>query len=185
MYLITGLGNPGRSYSKNRHNVGFMLVDLMAAEAGMKFERRGSHSHTCRVERAGEEVILAKPQTYMNLSGRAVQELLEHYPVDLKELLIVYDELALPLGTLRIRRSGSSSGQKGMQSIIGALGTQDVPRLRIGIEQGEPPDDYSAFVLDNFRKDERKVLEETLDCAIKAIDTILSDGIEQAMSIFN
>ena len=112
MYLITGLGNPGRSYSNNRHNVGFMLVDLMAAEAGRKFKRRGSHSLTCSVERAGEEVILAKPQTYMNLSGRAVQELLEHYPVDMTQLLIVYDELALPLGTLRIRPSGSSVVKK-------------------------------------------------------------------------
>jgi PTH1 family peptidyl-tRNA hydrolase len=130
-------------------------------------------------------VILAKPQTYMNLSGRAVQELLEHYPVDMTQLLIVYDELALPLGTLRIRPSGSSSGQKGMRSILEALGTQDVPRLRIGILQGTPPDDYSAFVLDDFRKGERKVLEETLDCAIKAIDTLVSDGIEQAMSIYN
>ncbi len=185
MYLIAGLGNPGRSYSKNRHNVGFMLVDLMAAEAGKKFKQRGSHSLACTVERAGEEVILAKPQTYMNSSGRAVQELLEHYPVDLKQLLIVYDELALPLGTLRIRRAGSSSGQKGMRSIIEALGTQDIPRLRIGILQGEPPDDYSEFVLDVFSEDERKVLEETLACAIKAIDTILSDGIEQAMSIYN
>jgi len=101
------------------------------------------------------------------------------------QLLIVYDELALPLGTLRIRPSGSSSGQKGMRSIIEALGTQDVPRLRIGILQGEPPDDYSAFVLDDFRKGERKILEETLDCAIHAIDTLVSDGIEQAMAIYN
>lgn len=185
MYLIAGLGNPGRSYSKNRHNVGFMLVDLMAAEANRKFERLGRHSLTCCLERAGEEVILAKPQTYMNLSGTAVRELLEHYPVELTRLLIVYDELALPLGTLRIRRSGGSSGQKGMRSIIEALGTQDVPRLRIGILQGESPDDYSEFVLDHFGKDEHKVLEETLDCAIQAIDTILSDGIEQAMSIYN
>lgn len=185
MYLITGLGNPGRSYSKNRHNVGFMLMDLMAEEAGGKFEREVSHSLTCRVKRAGEEVVLAKPQTYMNASGGAVQQLLGYYPVELTDLLIVYDELALPLGTLRIRRSGSSSGQKGMQSIIETLGTQDIPRLRIGILEGEPPDDYSEFVLNDFKKNERKVLEETLDCAVKAIDTILSDGIEQAMSIYN
>ena len=185
MYLIAGLGNPGRSYSKNRHNVGFMLVDLMAAGANKKFEQLGRHSLTCCVERTGKEIVLAKPQTFMNLSGTAVRELLEHYSVELTRLLIVYDELDLPLGTLRIRRSGSSSGQKGMRSIIDALGTRDVPRLRIGILQGESPEDYSEFVLDNFRKDEHKVLEETLDSAIQAIDTILTDGIEQAMSIYN
>ncbi len=185
MYLITGLGNPGRSYSKNRHNIGYMLVDWMAAEADKKFERLGRYSLTCSVERAGENVILAKPQTYMNLSGTAVHELLEYYQVELAHVLIVYDDLALPLGTIRIRRSGSSSGQKGMRSIIEALGTPDVPRLRIGILRDEPPSDYSQFVLYNFTKKERTVLEETLDCAMGAIDTILSDGIEQAMSRYN
>lgn len=185
MYLITGLGNPGRSYAKSRHNVGFMLVDWMAAEAHKKFERLGQHSLTCCVKRAGEDVILAKPQTYMNLSGMAVLELLEYHPLELTRLLIVYDDLALPLGTIRIRRSGGSSGQKGMRSIIEALGTQDLPRLRIGILRDEPPADYSHFVLDNFTKKESTVLEKTLDCAMRAVNTILSDGLEQAMSLYN
>ena len=186
MYLVTGLGNPGRTYSKTRHNVGFMVVDWMAKEAGTKFSPLGSYALTCTTERIDKTVILAKPQTYMNSSGFATRQLLDHYGVDLPKTLIVYDDLALPLGTIRIRRSGGSSGQKGMQSIIAALGTEDVPRLRIGILPEEPPpDDYSDFVLRRFKRKERPILEEVLDRSIAAIDIVLSDGIEQAMSMYN
>ena len=185
MYLVTGLGNPGRSYTKTRHNVGFMLVDFMAKEAGKKFESLGNYALTCTTERIDKTVILAKPQTYMNSSGLATRQLVEHYSVDLSKTLIVFDDLALPLGTIRIRRSGGSSGQKGMQSVIAALGTQDVPRLRIGILPDEPPDDYSGYVLERFARKERPILEEVLDRSVAAIDTVLSDGIEQAMSLHN
>ncbi|MFQ5928566.1 MAG: aminoacyl-tRNA hydrolase [Acidobacteriota bacterium] len=185
MYLIAGLGNPGRFYVRTRHNVGFMLVDRIAKEVGKKFKRLGAHSLTCRVERARQSVILAKPQAFMNLSGPAVRELLDHCPVELSQLLIVYDDLALPLGAIRIRASGSSGGHKGMRSVIEALGTHDVPRLRIGILQGEIPAGYSEFVLHNFTKEESEILEEVFDRAIEAIDTLLSNGLERAMSLYN
>lgn len=185
MYLVTGLGNPGHSYLKTRHNVGFMLVDWMAEKAGRKFEPVGSHALTSSIENAGQTVILAKPQTYMNSSGIAIRQLLDHYNLKLTQTLVVYDDLALPLGTIRIRRSGSSSGHKGMRSIIAELGTQDVPRLRIGLSQGEPPAYYSEYVLEPFTKKERTIVEEVLNRSIEAIETILSDGIEQAMCLYN
>jgi PTH1 family peptidyl-tRNA hydrolase len=162
-----------------------MLVDWMAQEAGKKFELFESYALTCTTERCDKTVILAKPQNYMNSSGFATRRLVDHHRVDLSKTLIVYDDLALPLGTIRIRRSGGSSGQKGMQSIIAALGTQDVPRLRIGILPEKPPVDYSEYVLERFARKERPILEEALDRSIAAIDTVLADGIEQAMSLYN
>ncbi len=185
MYLVTGLGNPGRSYSKTRHNVGFMLVDWMASEAGRKFKSLEGYALTCTTERANKTVILAKPQTYMNSSGFAVRQLMDHYGVDQSKTLIVYDDLALPLGTIRIRRSGGSSGQKGMQSIIAALDTQNVPRLRIGILSEEPPTDYSEHVLEQFSKRELPIIDEVIDRSIAAIDTVLSSGMDRAMSLYN
>jgi len=162
-----------------------MLVDWMAKEAGVKFEPLENNAVTCTTERINKTLTLAKPQTYMNSSGFAARQLVEHFGMDLSKTLIVYDDLALPLGTIRIRRSGGSSGQKGMQSIIAALGTQDVPRLRIGILPDNPPADYSDFVLERFARKERPILEEVLDRSIAAIDTVLTDGIEQAMSLYN
>lgn len=185
MYLVTGLGNPGRFYAKTRHNVGFMLVDWMAKEAGNKFEPLGNYALTCTTERINKTVILAKPQAYMNSSGFATRQLVDHFGMDLAKTLIVYDDLALPLGTIRIRRSGGSSGQKGMQSIIAAFGTQNVPRLRIGILPDQIPADYSEYVLERFARKERPILEEVMDRSIAAIDTVLSHGIEQAMSLYN
>ena len=185
MYLVTGLGNPGRSYDETRHNAGFMLVDRMAEEAGRIFAPAGRHSLTCCVQRDQEEIVLAKPQTYMNLSGNSVRELLEKYPVTLPEVLIVFDDLALPFGTIRIRRSGGSSGNKGMESVIDALGTDQIPRLRIGIGSDSPPEDCSDFVLKPFSRAELKTLDEILDRSVLAVDSILSGGIDQAMSLFN
>lgn len=186
MYLVTGLGNPGRSYTKTRHNVGFMLVDWMAKEAGKKFEPLGNYALTCTTERINKTVILAKPQTYMNASGSATRQLVDHYRVDLSKTLIIYDDMALPLGTIRIRRSGGSSGQKGMQSIIEALGTKDLTRLRIGILPDEELlSDFSEYVLARFDRKERSVLTEVMDRSISAIDTVLSDGIDRAMSLYN
>lgn len=185
MHLIAGLGNPGPRYRKNRHNVGFMLVDRIAQQAGKSFDPVYSKSLACSVERAGDRVILAKPQTFMNRSGEAVVELLRRNPVDPAQVLIVYDEVALPLGKIRIRRCGSSGGQKGMESIIQALGTEDVPRLRIGISPGELPEDYPSYVLSNFEKDEEETLAQVLDRAAQAIDVILTEGLERAMALHN
>ena len=185
MYLVAGLGNPGPRYRQNRHNVGFMLVDRIAQQAGQSLDLALPRSVTCSLQQAGERVILAKPQTFMNLSGEAVLELLRHHPVDLSQLLIVYDDIDLPLGKIRIRPSGSSGGQRGMESIIQALGTQQVPRLRIGISQDHPPEDYSEYVLSDFDKEERVVLDEVFGRAVLAIETTLSAGLEQAMTLYN
>ncbi|MBI4444609.1 MAG: aminoacyl-tRNA hydrolase [Acidobacteria bacterium] len=185
MYLIAGLGNPGPQYRKSRHNIGFMILDRLAEQHGKKFESIFARSLTCMLEQSGEIVVLAKPQTFMNLSGSALQELLKHYPLDLSQMLIVYDDIDLPLGSIRVRRSGSSGGQKGMESIIQSFGTQ-IPRLRVGISPGETPlEDYSQFVLSNFTKTERKVVDEMIDLAIEAIRTIIVDGLDRAMSVFN
>ena len=185
MHLIVGLGNPGPAYQSNRHNVGFMLVDRLAKGANVRFERSTTLSLTCCLSLCDQEVVLAKPQTFMNLSGRAVRELLGHYALETSQLLIVYDDFALQLGTIRIRPVGSSGGHNGMESVIEVMSSADIPRLRIGISQGEPPSDYSSYVLDDFEAKEVEFLEEVLDRCSQAIDTILSDGVERAMSLYN
>lgn len=185
MYLVTGLGNPGSQYKKTRHNAGFMLVDRMAEQAGQSFERILARSLTCSLDVAGDVIVLAKPQTYMNLSGEAVREFCRHYSLDLNRLLMVYDEVALPLGTIRIRPSGSAGGHNGMESILGALQSEEVPRLRIGVSRGESPPDYTEFVLSNFSGSEMKVLDEVLDRAIEAIHVFTKEGIDRAMALYN
>ena len=185
MYLISGLGNPGRAYSRNRHNAGFMLLDRMAGAARQPFEQLGCHSLGCDLEHAGQHLLLVKPQTYMNRSGQAIREIIENRPVELSQMLVIYDDLALPLGKIRLRKSGSAGGHKGMDSIIGALETENVPRLRIGILRDELPGEYSTYVLDNFTKGELKILDEVLDLAILAVETAVTDGLEKAMSLYN
>lgn len=185
MYLISGLGNPGRAYSRNRHNTGFMLLDRMAGAARQQFEQLGCHSLGCVVERVGQNVLLAKPQTYMNRSGQAIREIIENRPVELSQMLVIYDDLALPLGKIRLRKSGGAGGHKGMSSIIGALETENVPRLRIGILRDKPPREHSTYVLDNFTKEELEILDEVLDFAIQAVETAVTDGLEKAMSLYN
>ncbi|MFQ5739259.1 MAG: aminoacyl-tRNA hydrolase [Acidobacteriota bacterium] len=185
VFLIAGLGNPGARYQKTRHNVGFMLVDRLAESAGRRFRQSLKHSLICATRRRLETVILAKPLTFMNLSGQAVRELLIHYPVDPGRLLIVYDEVALPLGKIRIRLAGSAGGHKGMESIIGSLGRRDLPRLRIGVSQENPPPDLTDFVLSPFDRDEQALLEQSLVRAQQALDTILVEGFDRAMALYN
>ena len=185
VYLIAGLGNPGPHYLFNRHNVGFMLVDQMAAETSGRFKSILNRSWVCRVERTGHTVIFAKPRTFMNLSGKAVEELLRHYRIDLSRLLIIYDDIALPLGKIRIRGSGGSGGQKGMQSIIDTVGTEKISRLRIGVCHGPPPQDYTEYLLSDFSQQEKDILTEVLDRSVQVIDTILSDGMDRAMTLYN
>lgn len=183
--LIAGLGNPGPRYQNNRHNVGFRVVELLASGRGKQFESRLTKSLSCVLTARNGDVVLIKPQTYMNRSGAAIRELLQSVQAEPAELLVVYDDEALPLGDLRIRRSGSAGGQKGMQSIIDALGTRDIPRLRIGIGAERKPKDLSEYVLSDFTRAERRLLEEVLSRAVQAIDVILAEGLEPAMSRFN
>ena len=183
--LIAGLGNPGPQYAANRHNIGFRCLDRLAAAHGLTFDRRQKRALTARGVIAGREVLLVKPQTFMNESGRAVVPLARFYKVPPARLLVVYDDLDLPPGTLRLRPSGGSGGHRGMRSIIAQLGSQEFPRLRIGI--GRPPGrmDPAAYVLQDFAPEEWPLMEETLARAIAAIEVWLTEGLHAAMSRYN
>jgi PTH1 family peptidyl-tRNA hydrolase len=184
-YLIVGLGNPGREYRETRHNVGFMLIDRLCAGMNAKIGKVQSKALMGSGQYAGHKVILAKPQTYMNLSGQAVSGLMRFYKVPASNFLVAYDDLDLPLGTLRMRPSGGSAGQKGIGSIIEQLGTADFARMRIGI--GRPPGqmDAAAYVLQKFTVQEQEVLDMTLDRAVKAAQVFVERGLETAMNLFN
>jgi len=183
--LIAGLGNPGPKYAANRHNVGFRCVERLGIALGLPFDKDQKQARVALGDFDGRRVVLAKPQTFMNESGRAVAALTRFYKVPLECLLVVYDDLDLPLGSVRLRPEGGSGGHKGMRSIIEHLGTQDFPRLRIGI--GRPPGrmDPAAYVLQDFSADERPLLEETLERAVAAVETWLRQGVEVAMDRYN
>jgi PTH1 family peptidyl-tRNA hydrolase len=184
-YLIVGLGNPGRQYRDNRHNVGFMLLDRLAKRLEVDFSRLETKALVTKANYQGARLILAKPQTYMNLSGQAVSSLQRFYKTPLESLLVAYDDVDLELGTLRIRPAGGSAGQKGMKSIIESLGTQEIPRLRLGV--GRPPGRISAadYVLQDFSPDELELLEPTLGRGVEAILAFVSEGLEIAMNRYN
>jgi PTH1 family peptidyl-tRNA hydrolase len=184
-FLIAGLGNPGRKFEHNRHNVGFMLLKHLSLRLGESFGHVESKALVAKSSYLGERVILVKPQTYMNNSGSAVSSLVRFYKVPLGNLLVAYDDVDLPLGTLRLRPSGGSAGQKGMQSIIERLGTDEFPRLRIGT--GRPPGRKEAadYVLQDFPSDEADLLADTLDRAVEAVLTFLQYGLERAMNSYN
>jgi len=161
-----------------------MLLDRLAERSRVKFDSRGS-SLVCQVTLANEKVLLAKPQTYMNLSGQAVRDLVHLHGLDLSECLIAYDEVALPLGRIRLRASGSSGGHKGIQSVIDRMGTQEIARLRIGIAGDEQIDDLSEYVLSRFRRKEQVLLDETLEHCLSVGEAWISDGVEPTMARFN
>jgi len=185
LYVIAGLGNPGRQYRANRHNVGFLCLDRLATVHHLSFDRRQKRAEVAAGRIGERRVVLAKPQTFMNESGSAVGPLIQFYKVDVACLLVIYDDLDLPLGTLRMRPSGGSGGHKGMRSIMQHLGTQSFPRLRIGI--GRPPGrmDPAAYVLQDFSTEELELLDDTLDRAVATIETWLDEGVEMAMSRHN
>lgn len=184
-FLLIGLGNPGREYKDNRHNVGFMLMDRLAVRLearGMKLQSKAIVTNALYEDR---KLILAKPQTYMNQSGHSVQGLVHFYKLPVENILVAHDDLDLPFGTLRIRPGGGPGGQKGVASAIEQLGTKDFPRLRIGI--GRPPGrmDPADYVLQNFSKDEASELPEILDRAEQAVLEFVRNGLDSAMNKFN
>jgi peptidyl-tRNA hydrolase, PTH1 family len=185
IYLIAGLGNPGREYRGNRHNVGFMVVDRLSEDLGFKLNKVQSKAITRMGNYNEHKLILAKPQTFMNLSGQSVAGLMHFYKVDIQNMMVIHDDLDLPLGTLRLRPSGGSAGQKGLGSTIEQLGTQDFPRLRIGI--GRPPGrmEASDYVLQNFASGEQDVLNNVLDRAAKSVLAFVTFGLQYAMNQFN
>lgn len=185
--LIVGLGNPGKEYEWSRHNLGFMLIDKLAHEEGIVVGRRECSSLVGQGEIEGTRTKLVKPQTFMNLSGHAVACLLaklnSESPVN--QLVVISDDLALPLGRIRIRERGSAGGHNGLKSIIASIGTNEFVRLRIGIQPEHPISDSKRFVLDSFARSERQIVEETIEQSAKAIRTIVRDGALKAMSEFN
>lgn len=185
MFGIVGLGNPGRRYRKTRHNIGFMLVDLLASRQDRKIDVFKCRSLVCDLKLFGHDAVLVKPQTFMNRSGEAVSEIVESYSLDFSRLLIVYDEVALPLGKLRLKSRGSAGGHNGMSSVLGSLETEDVPRLRMGVGSGELPPDLSAFVLSRFRWRERHDVRAMLSAAEAAVESYIKEGIEMAMNRTN
>ena len=185
MYLIVGLGNPGDDYARTRHNLGFMLVDKLAADGAAIVKRKQCQSLVGNAEIEGERVLLAKPQTFMNLSGDAVGCLTAKHDLDANSLVVISDDLALPFGTIRLRERGSAGGHNGLKSIIGVLGTNEFIRLRIGIQPAHPLSDAKKFVLAEFSSAEKEKLNDILDRAAEALRAMLKDGIRKAMSLHN
>lgn len=190
--LVVGLGNPGIEYQFTPHNAGFLAIDRIAEDHGVVVGNRRCRAQTATIRMAGREVILARPETYMNLSGIAVRALVDEYEVDAqRDLMVLYDEIALPLGVIRIRERGSSGGHNGVKSISGALGTEEWVRIRIGIAPEHEAAAESArrgrkdYVLTPFRKAELAVLDEVLDRSAKAVEMVLTAGVSAAMNEFN
>lgn len=183
-YLIVGLGNPGRAHLYNRHNVGFMVADRLAARHNIELKRVQSKAIVGSGRIAGRPVILAKPQTFMNLSGEAVGPILNYYKVPLGNVLVIYDELDIPFGVIRLREKGGAGGHNGMRSIIQHLGNE-FARMRMGI--GRPPGrmDPAAFVLQDFGRDELPLVSEMLATAVEAVESFIRNGIDLTMSRFN
>lgn len=184
-WLIVGLGNPGAEYERTRHNLGFMLIDLLAARLQTTVKRSECRALVGRGMIANQVVELAKPQTYMNLSGEAVSCSLAKSDRSRERLLVISDDLALPLGEMRIRAKGSHGGQNGLRSIIDCLKTQEFGRLRIGMAPEHQIGDASRFVLDNFSKKELESVAEVLERAADAVETVVRDGIDKAMAGYN
>ena len=184
-FLIAGLGNLGRKYRHNRHNIGFMVLDVLAKRLGESFTKMQMNALVTQSRYQGHRVILAKPQTYMNNSGQAIKSLVHFYKIPPEKIMVVYDDVDLPFDTIRIRPQGGSAGQKGMKSAIAQLDTQNFPRLRIGIGRPSGRMPVSAYVLQDFSDAEVEILSFVLDKAVQAILTFITEGIEQTMTEHN
>ncbi len=183
MYLIVGLGNPGKKYEHTRHNMGFDTVDLLGEMAKIDIDKGVFNGLLGRGKIFDKDVMLFKPTTYMNLSGTAVRQVVDYFKIDLSDIIVICDDMALPVGTIRLRSKGSSGGQKGLQNIIDLLGTEEFKRIRIGI--GEPQYDAIDYVLGKPLKEEMPLIEEAMQNAVEAIKEALRFDFERAMSKFN
>ena len=185
MYLIAGLGNPTREYEKTRHNVGFEAIDILADKAGTTVTEKKHKALYGKGYIGGQKVILAKPQTYMNLSGESIREIADFYKIEPENIIILCDDINLSEGQLRIRLKGSAGGHNGIKSIIAHLGTQEFPRVKVGIGEKPPRMDLADYVLGHFSSGEKKIMEEAAKEAADAICEIVNVGIEQAMNDHN
>ena len=191
MKLIVGLGNPGKTYAHNRHNVGFQCLNYFARLHSIRFDHRQCHARVGIGKVRGEKLLLAKPGTFVNLSGNSVAGLVRKHKIPLSDLLVIYDDLDLPLGKIRLRQSGSSGGHKGINSIICALGSEDFPRIRVGIGRPQAEgqsineDAIVNYVLSDFSPQEAELIRPVIASVAEAIDCFLTQGIVEAMNKFN
>jgi|SRR5579863_5018767 len=185
MKVLVGLGNPGKKYEGTRHNVGFEVVAELAYRHGASKPKVKFEAEIAELAVAGQKLLLVAPQTFMNASGRSVRQVADFFQIAASDLLIVCDDINLPLGQLRIRRSGSSGGQKGLENIIQHMGTQAVPRLRIGVDKPALGRDSADYVLDRFRKSEQDAIDKAVRTAADAVATWVGEGIDQAMNRHN
>lgn len=185
MYLIVGLGNPGEEYTRTRHNMGFEVIDKLAEKYNIKVSKHKFDGLYGKGEIEGEKVVLLKPQTYMNLSGNAVGQFVSFFKVEQDEIIVIYDDIDIPTGTIKIRKQGSAGSHNGMKSVINELATEKFPRIRIGTGTTEKIYDLVDYVLEKIKEDEYKKLEESVDMAQEAIIQILQNGIDNAMNKYN
>ncbi len=185
MRVIVGLGNPGPRYRDTRHNVGFKCIDLMSREWDIRLSERRAKAVLGRGRHLDQDIVLAKPRTFMNRSGEGIDYLVARFGVKPVDLLVIYDEMALPVGKLRLRPRGSDAGHNGVRSIIAALGTVDFPRIRIGIGRPGQDGNQVAHVIGGFSSEETAVMAEVVQQVVSAADCLLTDGIDRAMSQFN
>lgn len=185
-WMLVGLGNPGLPYERSRHNTGFRAIDTLCARLGCRVDRVRSKALTGTCELAGQKVLLVKPVTYMNLSGVAVRALADYYRIPPAHILVIFDDISLPVGKLRVRPGGSAGGHNGIKSIIAELGTQDFPRVKVGVGAKPHPDyDLADWVLSSFTSAEEKLLVPTLERAVEAAESVIAHGVPETMNRFN
>ena len=185
MFVIVGLGNPGKKYEKTRHNMGFLAIDKLAEKHDIKVNKLKHKALTGDGFIFGQKALLVKPQTYMNLSGESVREIVSYYDIDLEDLIVIYDDFDLEIGTIRIRKKGSAGSHNGMKSIIGQIQSKDFPRIRIGIGKSGGGAEWKDFVLGKTSKQDEKLIEDAVDRAADAVGCILEQGIDKAMNEYN
>lgn len=184
-WLLVCLGNPGREYANTRHNIGFLAADVLEKRTGVKFNKLKYRALTGEVELGGQRVLVVKPQTYMNLSGEAVKLAGGFYKIPPDHILVLYDDVSLPLGKLRIRASGSAGGHNGIKNIIAHLGTDAFPRIKVGVGAPAQPDGMVDWVIGNFTASERKVVDAAIDRALDAAACVIEYGVSEAQNRFN
>jgi len=185
MRLVVGLGNPGERYRRTRHNAGFMVLDALAARTRAEQGRQEADAWVAQTRLAGVDALLVKPQSFMNRSGIAVEMLRARYRATLADLVVVVDDLALELGSLRVRERGSHGGHNGLRSLIEVLGADDFLRVRVGIRKGDPPEDMAGYVLSEFSREDVLVVQEVVGRAAEAVECVIREGAQAAMNRYN
>lgn len=185
MYIIAGLGNPGKEYEGSRHNAGFMTIDALAERYNIEIKERAHRAYIGKGIIEGQRVILVKPQTYMNLSGESIRSVMDFYKVDLDHFIVIFDDISLEPGQLRIRKKGSAGGHNGIKSIIAHLGTQDFARIKVGVGEKPSKMDLADYVLGHFSKGEKDMMEQAYQDGAAAAAAMMAEGIDNAMNRYN